>query len=151
MSHIKKALILSFCAGLLFAFAPQRANADGANLRTILKVYQPIEVPGKVLLPGKYVMKLLDPNFGRSVVAIYNANQTHLVDAFMATPDFRMQPESKSVFLFDETPAGDPLALGSWFYPEKHFGLRFLYPHAQAATIYSTSIQGLPGAPADGK
>lgn len=114
-------------------------------------VYQPVEIPGKVLLPGTYVMKLLDPNFGRDAVAIYSASETHLIDTVLATPDYRLHPESKTVFLFDETSSENPLALGSWFYPGKNFGLQFLYPHAQAERMFTASIREVSGAPTGGK
>ena len=52
------------------AFAPNMA-ADEWNKKTILTVNEPIQVPNKVLPPGKYVMKLLSSPSDRHIVQIF--------------------------------------------------------------------------------
>ena len=60
-------------AGILGAALAPTARADQWDKRTILTVNEPIQVPGQVLQPGKYVMKLLDSPSNRHIVQIFNA------------------------------------------------------------------------------
>ena len=56
-----------------------------------------VQVPNKVLPPGKYVMKLLDSPSDRHIVQIFNADETHLFTTILAIPNYRMQPTGKTV------------------------------------------------------
>ena len=55
------------------------AMADEWNKETKLEFSAPVEVPGKVLIPGKYVFKLADGESNRNIVEIFsedaNGNQ----------------------------------------------------------------------------
>jgi hypothetical protein len=91
----------------------------------VVTLNAPIEVRGTVLSPGTYVFKLLDSGADRNIVQIYNADETHLVTELSAVPASRLEPASKSVFRFWESPAGQPRALRAWFYPGDVDGLEF--------------------------
>jgi hypothetical protein len=61
-----KAFAISSCLGLLaVAFLPS-SRADEWNKKTVLTVNEQIAIPGAVLEPGKYVMKLADSQSNRS-------------------------------------------------------------------------------------
>ena len=71
-----RAFAAASCLGLAsLALAPS-AMADQWNKKTIITVGEAIQVPGKVLQPGKYVMKLLDSPSSRHVVQIFNERKT---------------------------------------------------------------------------
>jgi hypothetical protein len=143
MSHFK-AFALASCVGLLgAAFAPTM-RADEWNKRTILTVNQAIQVPNATLQPGKYVMKLLDSPSNRHIVQIFDANEQHLITTVLAIPNYRLQPTGKTSFGFWETPAGQPKALRSWFYPGDNFGQEFAYPKNQAVQIAAATNQSVP-------
>src|SRR5579884_2050249 len=143
MSHFK-AFALASCVGLLgAAFAPTM-RADEWNKRTILTVNEPIQVPNATLQPGKYVMKLLDSPSNRHIVQIFDANEQHLITTVLAIPNYRLQPTGKTEFGFWETPAGQPKALRSWFYPGDNFGQEFAYPKNQAVQIAAATNQNVP-------
>lgn len=143
MSHFK-AFALASCVGLLgAAFAPTM-RADEWNKRTILTINEPIQVPNATLQPGKYVMKLLDSPSNRHIVQIFDANEQHLITTILAIPNYRLQPTGKTEFGFWETPAGQPKALRSWFYPGDNFGQEFAYPKNQAVQIAAATNQNVP-------
>jgi hypothetical protein len=143
-----KAFAIASCLGLLMVAVP--TLADQWNKRTILTVNEPISVPspgskeGKVLQPGKYVMKLMDSPSNRHIVQIFNEDESQLVTTILAIPNYRMQPTGDTHFGFWETPAGQPRALRSWFYPGDNFGQEFVYSPAQAQAIAATTHERVP-------
>lgn len=125
------------------ALAPTALAGEWDKL-TYLTVNEPIQVPNKVLPPGKYAMKLLDSPGDRHVVQIYNADLTHLETTILAIPNYRLEPTGKTVFTFWETPPGQPKALRAWFYPGDNFGQEFAYPKSAATQIAAVSHQPVP-------
>jgi len=140
-----KRLVLAVASvGLLgIALAPAALAGEWDKL-TYLTVNESIQVPNKVLPPGKYAMKLLDSPGDRHIVQIFNADQTHLETTILAIPNYRLQPTGKTVFTFWETPPGQPKALRAWFYPGDNFGQEFAYPKSAATQIAAVSHQPVP-------
>jgi len=130
------------CLGAL-TFAPN-AMADQWNKKTIITVGEPIQVPGKVLQPGKYVMKLMDSPSNRHIVQIFNEDESKLQTTVLAIPNYRLQPTGKTEFGWWETPAGQPRAMRAWFYPGDNFGQEFAYPKSEAVTIAARTNQNVP-------
>ncbi len=141
---MKRLLFAVASVGLLgVALAPAALAGEWDKL-TYLTVNEPIQVPNKVLPPGKYAMKLLDSPGDRHVVQIFNADQTHLETTILAIPNYRLEPTGKTVFTFWETPPGQPKALRAWFYPGDNFGQEFAYPKSAATQIAAVSHQPVP-------
>jgi hypothetical protein len=139
-----KGLAVTTCLGLAsMVFAPL-ASADTWNKKTILTVNEPISVPGKVLQPGKYVMKLMDSPSNRHVVQIFNEREDQLQTTILAIPNYRLRPTGKTEFQWWETPAGQPKALRAWFYPGDNFGQEFAYPKSMAVQIAQTTTERVP-------
>src|SRR5271155_1536247 len=82
--------------GLLGISLAPTARADEWNKRTILTVNEPIQVPGQVMEPGKYVMKLLDSPSNRHIVQIFNGDGTHLITTILAIPNYRLEVTGKT-------------------------------------------------------
>jgi hypothetical protein len=118
--------------------------ADEWNKKTILTVNEPIQVPNKVLPPGKYVMKLMDSPSNRHIVQIFNGDESHLETTVLAIPNYRLEPTGKTQFQFWETPPGQPKALRAWFYPGDNFGQEFAYPKMEATQIASYAKTEVP-------
>jgi hypothetical protein len=139
-----KALSAVSCLGLAsLGFVPS-ASADTWNKKTIITVNEAIQVPGKVLQPGKYVMKLMDSPSNRHVVQIFNEREDQLQTTVLAIPNYRLQPTGETEFQWWETPAGQPKALRAWFYPGDNFGQEFAYPKNEAMTIAATQTAPVP-------
>jgi hypothetical protein len=116
------------CLMLLGTVFVPKSRADESDKKTIVTVKQPIQVPGKVLPAGTYVFKLLDSN-ELTLVAIFNADETHLITTVQGISDSRMQTPDKTILQFEERPSGQPEALKAWFYPGDNSGIEFVYPN----------------------
>jgi hypothetical protein len=109
-------------------FVP-KVRADESDMKTIMTVNEPIQVPGKVLPAGTYVLKLEDPN-DRTLVGIYNADEMHLIATVRGIPDYRATTPENAILQIENQPEG-PEALKAWFYPGYNSGVEFVYPNQQ--------------------
>jgi len=129
-----KALYLSGSLALS-VFMAKPVMADDWNKRIDFQFSAPVEIPGKVLMPGKYVFELLDSDSDRSIVQIYsedsNGKQSP-VSMIQAIPAYIVNIPDKPVIRFEERPSGAPEAIHSWFYPGEHTGWEFVYPNKAA-------------------
>ena len=139
-----KAFAAASCLGVATLAVSQFAMADQWNKKTILTVNEPIQVPGKVLQPGKYVMKLLDSPSNRHIVQIFNEREDQLQTTILAIPNYRLQPTGSTEFQWWEVPAGQPRALRAWFYPGDNFGQEFAYPKTAAVQIATVNQANVP-------
>lgn len=137
-----KAFAAACCLGVM-TLVPS-AMADQWNKRTIITINEPIQVPGKVLEPGKYVMRLLDSPSNRHIVQIFNEREDQLQATVLAIPNYRLQPTSETEFQWWETPAGQPKAMRAWFYPGDNFGQEFAYPKNEAVQIAAATNTQVP-------
>lgn len=135
--------------GLLAATFLPPVNADVWNKKTDVTFSAPVEIPGAVLEPGKYVMKLVDSQSDRHTVQVLNADQNHVYATILAIPNYRLQPSDKTAITFYEMPAGQPQAMKAWFYPGDNFGQEFAYPKTRATQISQVTSQNVPVEPAD--
>jgi hypothetical protein len=103
-----------------------------------------MQVPKKVLEPGKYVFKLADSQSDRHIVQIFSEDEKHLITTILAIPNYRLKVRGKSEFGFWETPAGQPRALRAWFYPGDNFGHEFAYPPSTSTEITTYAKQTPP-------
>jgi hypothetical protein len=118
--------------------------ADTWNKKTILTVNEEIQVPGRVLVPGKYVMKLVDSLSDRHIVQITNEREDEVLTTILAIPNYRLKPTGDTQFGWWETPAGNPRALRAWFYPGDNFGQEFAYPKGMSAKIAKVVAAPVP-------
>lgn len=112
-----------------------RATADQWDKKTVVTFNMPVEVPGKVLPAGTYVIRLLNSPSNRHIVQIYNASEKKLLATVLAVPDYRLKPSAKPVVRFEERPSGQPEAVEAFFYPGDNFGQQFVYPHHRAVEL----------------
>jgi hypothetical protein len=122
--------------------------ADAWNKRTILTVKEAIQVPGAVLQPGTYVMKLVESLSDRHIVRITNEKEDEVITTILAIPNYRLKPTGDSQFEFWETPAGNPRAMRAWFYPGDNFGQEFAYPKGMSTKIATFTESNVPSTPA---
>jgi hypothetical protein len=143
MTTIKLAAIS--CLGM--SFLPLSAYGDVWDKKTIFTFNAPVEVPGRVLLPGSYVFKLLNTQADRHIVQVFDKDQTHLIGTFLTIPDYRMKPADKPLITFEERAAGAPEAIKAWNYPGDNYGNEFVYPKKRATEIAAQSHQNVPSMP----
>jgi len=141
---MKQVVLAVASLGLLATVVAPSARADQWDKKTILTINEPIQVPNKVLPPGKYVIKLMDSPSDRHIVQIFDGDGMHLITTILAIPNYRLQPTGKTVFGFWETPPGQPKALRAWFYPGDNFGQEFAYPKNAAVQIAAVAKAPVP-------
>jgi hypothetical protein len=104
------------------------ARADAWDKKTTVSFSTAVEVPGYVLQPGKYVMKLVDTSSDRHIVQFSNERGNHVYAAAQAINAYRKNITDKTAITFYEARAGQPEPMRTWFYPGDEFGQEFVYP-----------------------
>ena len=143
MKNRAKMLATITCAAIAMVGLSSAVKADPWNKKTIITINEPMQVPTKVLEPGKYVFKLLDSNY-RHVVQVFNEDESKILATIVAIPNERLKPRSKSEFDFWEVPAGQPQALRAWFYPGDNFGHEFAYNPDMAGKLTAYNKTSVP-------
>jgi hypothetical protein len=131
---IKRNLFLLATSVALISLTTMTAVADEWNKETVLQFSAPVEVPGKVLQPGKYVFRLADDESDRHVVQIFSEDEEgnqDFVTTILAVPDYRLETPDRTIIEFEERSAGAPEAIKSWFYPGDNAGWHFTYPKSE--------------------
>jgi hypothetical protein len=121
----------------------QRAAADVSDKKTVVTFSAPVEVPGKVLIPGTYVFKLLDSSAESNIVEVYDKDEKKLYATILAIPDYRLKPSDKPLIRFEERPSDTPEAIKAWFYPGDNYGFEFVYPHERAVKLAKRTNQNV--------
>jgi hypothetical protein len=149
-------LCMSVCAEKLI-FQDESANLppDASAKKSIFTLYETIEIPGTVLLPGRYVIRLAGPQTGGNLLQVFNAieiwtaDETRLVASAFSMPDYNLPPASKPLFAFFERGPNAPRAVREWYYPPENYGEQLVYPKSQAAEIAKTAKMGVLSIPSE--
>src|ERR1700683_3733901 len=102
---------LAVCA----AGAPARA-ADPAK-QTPFSIDEPLEAPGMMLEPGRYLFKLIEPELHRNVlevfetVQLWTGDETRLLTTLLTMPNYDQPTTDKTVVTFFERGPKQPKAL----------------------------------------
>ena len=136
-ARISKALV----GVAVLALTSAVAFGDVNDKKTTLTVNETIEVPGAVLPPGEYVVKLVDSQSNRHIVRFFSKDEKEVLSTVIAIPNSRMRSTDKTEFAWHETPAGQPPALKAWFYPGDTFGQEFAYSDSRAAELSAVTKQ----------
>jgi hypothetical protein len=120
-------------------------RADDWDKKTEVTFAEPVEVPGAVLEPGHYVLKLLGSPSNRNIVEIQN--EDHVAMVMFTIPVDRPDPPDRTVLTFYEMPAGQPRALHQWFYPGDRMGREFVYSTKRAKEIALATKSVRPSTP----
>lgn len=136
---LSRTLITSaFAAAMMVSLSPAPAHAQGQPLdaRTEFTFNQPVELPGVTLPPGSYIFRFVDGTTGRKVMQVQAkdaSNKTY--GMFLTINAERPRPSDDAELRFLETPAGQPAAVKTWWYPGNTIGREFIYPKAQARRL----------------
>jgi len=94
------------------------------------------ELPGIVLEAGTYVLKAEEGSSSpRTVVQLFNQDETQLLATFMAVPDHRQRPDYNTVVAFFPSITDGSHPIQSWFHPGEMNGYEFVYPMHRAKEI----------------
>jgi hypothetical protein len=140
--NINKSYIV---AGLLIAFMlffEIAAHADERDQATKLTFSGSIQIPGQVLPAGTYLFKIANPDTGRNIVQVFNAEGTVLYATLETMAAARPEPAGETVVTLAEG-SGGPDALVKWFYPGNVIGNEFLYSKQQQKELAQDTVQAI--------
>jgi hypothetical protein len=141
MNKIRLFAVAVTCAATMSVLSPTM-SAGMWDKRTTVTFSGAVEVPGTVLQPGRYIMKLVDSPADRHIVQFSNERENHVFATVLAIPAWRQNPSDHSVFTFYEAPVGQPQAMRTWFYPGDNSGQEFVYPKERLAVLLAGVNRG---------
>ena len=141
---LSKSFITSACAAVLWtglSATPAHAQRP-MDARTEFTFNQPVEMPGMTLPPGTYVFRFADATSGRKVMQVQAKDATSKnYGLFMTISAQRPKASDDAELRFLETPAGQPAAVKTWWYPGNTIGREFIYPKSQARRLAQATNQ----------
>jgi hypothetical protein len=141
---LSKRLFTAACAAAILTMSAAPAHAQGGpmDLRTEFTFSQPVELPGVTLPPGTYIFRFADATTGRMVMQVQAKDQSSKTyGMFMTISAQRPKPSDDAELRFMETPAGQPTAVKTWWYPGRTIGREFIYPKSQARRLAQATSQ----------
>jgi hypothetical protein len=136
---LKERLITSACAAaMLLTMSARPALAQGGPMdsRTEFTFNRPVELPGVTLPPGTYVFRFVDATTGKRVMQVQAKDaSSKSYGMFMTIAAQRPKASDDAELRFLETPAGQPAAVKTWWYPGTTIGREFIYPKSQALRL----------------
>jgi len=114
-------------------------RADDSTKLTYLTFSKPVQLPGVTLPAGRYRFELADPVESRRVIKVASEDGTKQLGLLLTMQSTVSTPPKDPLVMFSETPAGQPEAVRSWFYPGESIGYEFIYPHDEALAIAKRS------------
>ena len=140
-------LVAAVSAVLLLA-APA-AQAQYEKTKSTLAISEPVEVPGAVLEPGTYLVRVANIQANRNVVVFQNMDGTKTFATCLATPHRGASEFKETEFDFYPMPAGQTRVLRSWFPANVANGQDFYYPAERAAELKRITSVEVPVATAE--
>lgn len=138
---LRHVVILACAVVLLACVMATPSTAQPLDKRTLFTFSGPVSMPGVTLPAGKYLFRLANPDTGRNVVQVLNAEGTKPYGMFFAMRAERLEPASTPEVRFMETSAGRPAAIKTWWYPGERSGYEFVYPKEQARQLAQGASQ----------
>src|SRR5687768_16365848 len=134
----------AWAAAMLLTLSATPTFAEGQPLdaRTEFTFNQPVELPGVTLPPGNYIIRFVDGTMGRKVMQVQAkdaSNKTY--GMFLTINAQRPRPSDDAELRFLDTPAGQPAAVKTWWYPGNTIGREFIYPKSQARRLAKATNQ----------
>lgn len=135
---LSKRLMTAACAAAMLATSAISASAQSGPLdaRTEFTFNQPVELPGVTLPAGTYIFRFVDATTGKRVMQVQAKDASNKTYGMFQTINAqRPRPSDDAELRFLETPAGQPAAVKTWWYPGNTIGREFIYPKSQARRL----------------
>ncbi|MGH9681727.1 MAG: hypothetical protein ACRD4Y_17410 [Candidatus Acidiferrales bacterium] len=138
-----KKFMTIFGAILALALFAPHARADEENQASQFTFNQPVELPGHIVLPaGTYWFQVANDQGSmgnNNIVQVLSADRSQNYGSFLTISAIHSITDH-SRMTFAERSHGKPMALVSWFYPDRVFGHEFVYPSHEEARL-SADVQ----------
>src|SRR5258708_9028359 len=108
--------MMSATLGMLSAILAPSLRADERDKTTYITTDQPLQIQGTLLAPGRYMFKLVSPDFDHRTVQIFNADGTRLETTILGNPAYRLEPTGARPLTIYHPPPGQPASLALVLY-----------------------------------
>ena len=123
-------------AAIVLTMSATPASAQPLDSRTEFTFNNPVEMPGVTLPPGTYIFRFIDATTGKKVMQVQAKDASSKnYGMFMTISAQRPRASDDAELRFLETPAGQPAAVKTWWYPGNTIGREFIYPKSQARRL----------------
>jgi LPXTG-motif cell wall-anchored protein len=138
-----------FAAGMWLL--PAKAGAQGdAQRRAMMTLTEPAEIPGTVLQPGTYVVKVMDYRDEKEIVQFSSEDEKTVFATVLAIRDRRVRTDDgQTGFVYFQRLEGSPIALKSWYYGGDEWGEVFVYPRSKAVVIAQATHEPVVATPVE--
>jgi LPXTG-motif cell wall-anchored protein len=149
MRYLKSLSAVSLLA-LISAVLPSNAGAGDVQRRSRLTVNEPTEIPGTVLQPGAYIVKVMDYQDEKLIVQFLNEDETKVIATVLAMRDRRVKTDdAQTGFTYFQRSPDGLTALKSWYYAGDNWGEVFVYPRSKAVVIAKVTHEDVVATPAE--
>ena len=139
---LNRLMTTACAAAILTMVSGTPAQAQTMDSRTEFTFNQPVEMPGVTLPPGTYIFRFADSSSSRSVMQVQAKDASNKQYGFFLTISAqRPRASNEAELRFLETPAGQPAAVKTWWYPGNTIGREFIYPKSQARRLAQATNQ----------
>ena len=128
---------------MLIAISPLfqlSARADEENQTTNITFSVPVEIPGRVLPAGSYILERVNDNDMRDMVRIFSADRTVLYATLQTVPVDRMNSIGDPSITLAQPGSGNPDVLVRWFYSGSVTGHQFIYPKTEEKELAQAKL-----------
>ena len=134
---LKKGLMTAAgAAAIVLTMSATPALAQPLDSRTEFTFNNPVEMPGVTLPPDTYIFRFIDATTGKKVMQVQAKDASSKnYGMFMTISAQRPRASDDAELRFLETPAGQPAAVKTWWYPGNTIGREFIYPKSQARRL----------------
>jgi len=124
-------------------------KADVWDKKTKISIDSALAVPGAVLSPGTYVLKLVNSSSNRHIVMVMNDREDHTYSTSFTASAHRLFPADKTILTFYEGRGDQPHAIRTWYYPGDVDGQEFIYPKDRAQLLAVSATTEVAQVPAN--
>jgi hypothetical protein len=120
---------LTLGVALLAATAIPQLRASDFDKKTIMSFDSPIEISGKILPAGTYVLTSFGDN--RNIVRVMDRDESHVYATVLAIPIETLNTPGNARIEVFERPGNAPEVVHAWFYPGENMGWEFPSPQGE--------------------
>ncbi|MBP7146820.1 MAG: hypothetical protein KBD01_04685 [Acidobacteria bacterium] len=130
MRQWKSTAMLTLSVALLAGMTPLAFAQTGAQEdRTIVKLTERMQIPGRVLEPGTYVFRAMNIDTSKDqAVRIFNGDESQQIASVQAIDGHMVPAPQTTVFVVHPASGDQPMALKEWYTPAEQVGWAFVYP-----------------------
>ena len=141
---MRRTIASAVVTGAALLLGASAAQGQYEQTKATLVLADRVEVPGAILEPGNYLVRIADQQSTRNVIVFQSPDGTRTYATTIATPHRGEQVAHESEFTFYRMPEGQPRVLRSWFPANDVNGQDFYYSAERAAEIRRLTSQEVP-------